>query len=165
MIGQVGRFAGPGILKAAKFLKGNATAGDLAFRLGIDLIPTTAAFIQTPGDLGDKSIAAGSELVIGSLSGLGAARLGGSNRALSNAFDTAGSIAGNYAAFPVADTVMRGKDRLLGGKGQTPYERLSEDQQKLLQEEITQQVLYAYGLLPGRGPSYVSDPTTGQGVA
>ena len=168
MIGQVakvGRFAGPAILKAGKFLKGNATAGDLALRLGVDLIPTTAAFIQTPGDILDKSIAAGTDLVLGSGTGLLAARAAGNRRALGNALDMAGSIAGGYASFPASNTLLRGKDKLFGGKGQTPYERLSEQDQILLQEQITQQVLQAYGLLPGRYPQYVNDPYTGQGVA
>ena len=53
----------------------------------------------------------------------------------------------------------------MGGKGQTPYERLSEEQQMMLAQQIEKQVLQAYGLLPGTRDQYFQDPTTGMGVS
>ena len=55
--------------------------------------------------------------------------------------DMAGSYGGAYSAMPVADAIMRGKDKLMGGKGQTPYERLSDEQKKVLEAQITEQVM------------------------
>lgn len=168
MIGQVakvGRFAGPAILKAAKFLKGPATRTDLAIRLGLDLPNAIIAGASTPGDIVDKVVSGGTDFALGSVTGLAAGRLGGRNQLLATAFDTVGSTAGFYASVPVSDAVMRGKDKLMGGKGQTPYERLNDEQRKLLEEQITQNVLYAYGLLPGARPQYFTDSTTGMGVA
>lgn len=164
-IGKVGRFAGPAILKAAKFLKGPATRTDLAIRLGLDLPNAVIAGASTPGDIVDKVVAGGTDFALGSVAGLAAGRLGGKNQLLATAFDTAGSYAGFYAGMPVSDAIMRGKDKLTGGEGQTPYERLNTEQQKLLEEQITQNVLYAYGLLPGSRSQYLTDPSTGQGVA
>jgi len=164
-VAKVGRFAGPAIIKAAKFLKGPATRTDLAIRLGLDLPNAIIAGASTPGDIVDKVVAGGTDFTLGSITGLAAGRLGGKNQLLATAFDTAGSYAGFYAGMPVSDTIMRGKDKLMGGKGQTPYERLNEEQRKLLEEQITQNVLYAYGLLPGSRPQYFTDPTTGMGVA
>ena len=70
------------------------------------------------------------------------------------------SVAGDYASMPVADIAMRGKDKVLGGEGETPYERLGRSQQEQLRQEITQQVLAAYGLLPGTRDQYLRpDPT------
>ena len=168
MIGQVakvGRFAGPALVKAAKFLKGPATKTDLAIRLGLDLPNAIIAGASTPGDIFDKVAAGGTEFTLGSVAGLAAGRLAGKNQLLGTALDAAGSYAGFYAGVPVSDAIMRGKDKVIGGKGQTPYERLNEEQQEILREQITQNVLQAYGLLPGSRPQYFIDPTTGQGVA
>ena len=65
---------------------------------------------------------------------------------------------------PVADQLMRGKDKLMGGEGLTPYERLSVEQQEQMRQQITKQVMQAYGLMPGTRDRYFSDPTTGMGV-
>ena len=42
-------------------------------------------------------------------------------------------------------------------KGETPYERLSAQQQKQLAAQIEQQVLQAYGLLPGTRDQYLGE--------
>ena len=162
---RVGRFAGPALINSARFLKGPATKTDLAIRLGMDLIPATIAGASTPGDLGDKLTVGTTDFLLSGTAGLAAGRLAGRNQTLGTLADMAGSYGGAYASMPVADTIMRGKDKVLGGKGQTPYERLSEEQQEMLKQEITQNVLAAYGLLPGTRDRYVSDPYTGQGVA
>ena len=159
------RAAGKGIAGLAKFLKGDATKTDLAIRLGMDLIPATIAGAATPGDLGDKLITGGSDFLLSGVAGLGAGRLAGKNQALGTVMDMAGSYGGAYASMPVADTIMRGKDAVMGGSGLTPYERLGEAQQLALKEEITQNVLAAYGLMPGTRDRYLQDPSTGMGVS
>ena len=65
-----------------------------------------------------------------------------------------------------SDNVSRGKDLLMGGKGQTAWERMSEQQQAQYAAELEQQILAKYGLLiPGSREQYLVDPTTGMGVA
>ena len=159
------RAAGQGAVALAKFLKGPATKTDLAIRLGMDLIPATIAGVSTPGDLGDKLTVGATDFLLSGGAGLAAGRLGGKNQAVGTMLDLAGSYAGAYSAMPVADAIMRGKDKVMGGKGQTPYERLSDEQQEILREQITNQVMSAYGLLPGTRDRLFTDPSTGMGVA
>ena len=47
----------------------------------------------------------------------------------------------------------------MGGKGQTPYEKLSETQMVDLQESAKAQLLAELGLLPGSTQSALVDPT------
>ena len=127
---------------------------DIGMRLFPDLLGTAINMGVTPGDLGDKLIAGGTQLTMGAGGGLLAGKLS-RNPVISGALDFGGSIAGDFASMPVADAMMRGKDKIAGGKGQTPYERLSEEQQKLLAQQIEKQVLQAYGLLPGTNEQYL----------
>ena len=53
---------------------------------------------------------------------------------LTQALDMAGSIGGDFAGRAGGDLIMRGKDKLMGGKGQNPYERMNEQQQECLQK-------------------------------
>ena len=156
-------FSTPGAVKGApdKLM----TAGELAFRLVPDLGFAAMSAYQTPGDFFDKSAVAGTQLLGGTGLGLLAGRLGGRNQLASGLLDQVGSIAGDYASMPVADAIMRGKDKITGGKGQTPFERLNEEQQMMLAEQIKNQVLSAYGYLPGTRNQYFSDPSNGMGVA
>ena len=150
-------FSNPGVKGQAPKLM---NAGQIAMRLGPDAVFSTIAAAQTPGDLGDKLIVGGTDFLGSALTGLAAGRATGSG-----AVDTIASIGGAYGAMPVADTIMRGKDSLMGGSGQTPYERLSTQQQEQLKEQITQNVLATYGLLPGTRDRYLQDPSTGMGVS
>ena len=151
-------FSKPGATRGAPSQLMNA--GEIAFRLGPDAVFAGIAAAQTPGDLGDKLIVGGTDFLGQAGLGLAAGRATGSP-----AVDTIASIGGAYGAMPVADAMMRGKDSLVGGAGQTPYERLSSQQQEQLRQEITENVLATYGLLPGTRDRYLQDPTTGQGVA
>jgi hypothetical protein len=150
-------FSTPGAVKGAP--EKLMTAGELAFRLLPDI------GFASPGDIFDKSAVAGTQLLGGTGLGLLAGRLGGRNQLAAGLLDQVGSIAGDYASMPVADALMRGKDKIAGGKGQTPYERLNEEQQMMLAEQVKNQVLSAYGILPGTRNEYFSDPSTGMGVA
>ena len=48
----------------------------------------------------------------------------------------------------------------MGGKGETPFERLSREDREIFRQQITEQVLAAYGLLPGTRNQYLApDPT------
>ena len=47
------------------------------------------------------------------------------------------------------DALMRGKDKIAGGAGMTPYERMSSEQQAQFAEQIRRQTLAGAGLVPG----------------
>lgn len=176
MLGKVIRFAGPALQKVAKFLgpRNLLTVTDdatglvramnpveIAFRLGPDAGFALLNAAQTPGDLGDKLAAGGTQFLMETGLGLSAGKLA-KNSAMSGLLDMAGSVAGGYSSLPVSDMLLRGKDKLTGGEGLTPYEKLSVAQQNALAQQIEQQVLQAYGISSlGR---YV-DPTTGMGVS
>ena len=134
--------------------------GDIALRLGPDTGVAFANAMMTEGDLADKLIAGGTDFALSSLPGLAAGRI--TNSA---AVDQLASLAGSYSALPIGNMAMRGKDRLMGGEGLTPYERLSIEQQEALRQQTIEQVMTAYGLLPGTRSQYYSDPSTGMGVA
>ena len=175
-ISKVARYAGPALGKLAKFLgpKNLLTVTDdvtglartmkareMAFRLGPDAVFATINALQTPGDLGDKLTVGGTQFLMETGLGLAAGKLA-KDRELSGLLDIGGSIAGGYGSMPVGDMLLRGKDKLTGGEGLTPYEKLSVAQQQALAQQIEQQILQAYGISSlGR---YV-DPTTGMGVA
>ena len=63
--------------------------------------------------------------------------------------DMAGSIGGDYAGMMVGDTLQRGKDRVMGGAGQTAYERMSAQQQAEFAEQIRRQTISGAGMVPG----------------
>ena len=150
-------FSKPGATKDAPRQMMNAL--DIAGRLGPDAVFSAMAAASTPGDLSDKLIVGATDFVGSGLTGLAAGRATNSG-----IVDQIASVGGAYGSMPVADQFMRGKDKLMGGAGQTPYERLSEDQQELLRQQITQQVMSTYGLVPSTRDRYFSDPSTGMGV-
>jgi len=171
----IGRMAGDALTKLAKFLgpKNLLSVTDettkasrlmkpmeMAFRLGPDAGFAVLNAVQTPGDLGDKLVAGGTQFLMETGLGLSAGKLT-KNPELSGLLDMGGSVIGGYSSMPVSDALLRAKDKLSGGEGLTPYEKLSVSQQNQLAQQIEQQVLNAYGLTSaGR---YV-DPSTGMGV-
>lgn len=165
-----GRFAFDALKNTGKFLLTNAgsSKGEVAMRLVPDIGFGILAGVQTPGDLGDKLIAGGASALGGSLGGLATAgalkglRMPG---AVQNLGDLAGSVAGDYAGMMVGDTIQRGKDRLMGGQGQTAWERMGQAQQADYAQQLEQQILAQYGIIPGTREQYAIDPTTGMGVA
>ena len=109
-----------------------------------DLVFGGLTALNTPGDLGDKAIAGGSDMIFSSLGGIGlTAAIGpkrlGKYRILS---DFAGGTAGSFAGMAVGDNLMRAKDALAGGKGQTPFERLTEKEREIYEQNLLAQ----YGL-------------------
>ena len=154
-----GRFAGNALKSLFKLPGTNQfmSKGDIAARLAPDIMFGGLEAAMTPGDLADKLIAGGSTALGGSLGGLSLGRLGGQNQALGYVLDMAGSIGGDMGGRMVGEQIQRGKDKVAGGKGQTPYERLSEeDRQKLeemIREDQTGRILAELGLLPASAQS------------
>ena len=56
------------------------------------------------------------------------AKLGGATPA-GFLLDMGGSIGGDMIGRMASDQVLRGKDAISGGKGQTPFEKMGEQQQ------------------------------------
>ena len=149
-------------------LFGNMQAKDIAGRLSFDALFGGMAALQTPGDIGDKLIAGGSTFVGGGLTGLaagGAVRRMGGPQWLEGTADMVGSFGGDYLGMMAGDSLQRGKDRMMGGEGLTPWERMGAEQQAQYAQELEQQILRQYGLIPGTREQYAVDPTTGNGVA
>ena len=171
MLGSVTRFAGQALKGGGKFLMNNAgkNSGEVAMRILPDLAFGGLAAAQTPGDLGDKLIAGTTQAlggVVGGIGSAGIARKLGANDGLQTAADFAGSFGGDFAGMMLGDTLQRGKDGVMGGQGQTAWERMGAQQQAEYAQQLEQQILAQYGLLvPGSREQYAIDPTTGMGVA
>ena len=154
--GTGARMAGQGLANAAfkgglgKAIFGEMGKGQIATRLAPDLMFGGLAAATTPGDMGDKLIAGGASAIGGGLGGIAlgraAQRYGDTAGMMA---DMAGSIGGDYAGMMVGDTLQRGKDKIMGGAGQTAYERMSAEQQAQFAEQIRQQTLGGAGLIPG----------------
>ena len=138
---------------------------DYVMTFGPDALFGTLAATQTPGDAGDKLIAGVSQTIGGGLGGVGLSALTGNTGKYRFITDMAGSIGGDMAGFAVGENLMRGKDVLSGGKGQTPYEKMSEQQQEEYANVLRKQIFTEYGLVPGTREQYAMDPTTGMGVS
>ena len=79
--------------------------------------------------------------------------------------DMAGSIGGDMLGREASSAILRGKDALYGGRGLTPYEKMSEEQSLAMMQSGRTQALAELGLLPGNYQEYLVDPTTGMGVS
>ena len=146
--------AGP---KLFNFLTSGIPKDQLALRIGMDALGGGMAALYTPGDLGDKAIAGLSDAAFSSLGGLALGRVGSPafrSGIGGTALDFVGSVGGMEVGRMAGDTLMRGKDKVMGGKGETPFERLSAEQQQQMEDQVRQQVLSQYGLLPGVRPEY-----------
>lgn len=169
-VSRVGRFAGQALGKTGKFLLNNAgsSKSEIAMRLVPDLGFGVLAGVQTPGDLGDKLIAGSTSAIGGSLGGIATAgalrgiRMPGT---VQNLGDLAGSWMGDEVGMIVGDSLQRGKDKLTGGQGLTAFERMGADQQAAYAQQLEQQILAQYGIIPGTREQYAIDPNTGMGVA
>jgi hypothetical protein len=147
----VPRMAGAAFEKGiGRVLFGEMGKGQIATRLAPDLMFGGLAAATTPGDIGDKLIAGSASAVGGGLGGIAlgraAQRYGDTASMMA---DMAGSIGGDYAGMMVGDTLQRGKDRVMGGAGQTAYERMSAQQQAEFAEQIRRQTMAGAGLVPG----------------
>ena len=136
----------------------------MAARLSTDALGGLMAAAYTPGDLGDKLIAGTASTLGGAGGGLILGKLGGSNPMLATALDFAGSIGGDMAASLVGEQVMKGKSALQGEGFRTPYQKLSEEQQRQLAEAIRADVMRQYAAIAPGTIAY-ADPSTGLGVS
>jgi len=123
---------------------------ELAKALGIRLVPDaiggTMVGLSTPGDIGDKVIAGTTDALAGAIGGIG---LGGATRMKGNlgiAADIVGSMGGAYGSMPVADQLLRMKDSMSGGSGQSPYDKLSDQRTKEIENALLTRL--------GFGPMY-----------
>ena len=158
-----GRMAMQALKGSGHFLRSNmgANAGEVALRVVPDIGFGVLAGVQTPGDLGDKLIAGGTQAMGGVLGGVaagGAVRKMGGGGALQNLADMGGSVAGDFAGMAVGDNLQRGKDVLMGGSGQTPWERMGAQEQAAFAEELKGQILAQYGLIPGTREQFAQTP-------
>tara|TARA_R110001592_G_scaffold126736_1_gene338198 strand:- start:5343 stop:5984 length:642 start_codon:yes stop_codon:yes gene_type:complete len=163
--GKVAAVQGPRMAASGAFKQGlgnavfgNMGKGEIVSRLAPDAFFGGMAALQTPGDIGDKLIAGGTSALGGGLGGIalsrGASRLGieGTGNYIA---DMAGSVGGDMFGMGLGDGLMRGKDKIAGGAGMTPYERMSAEQQEQFAEEIRQQTLAGAGLVPGIRDQYM----------
>lgn len=161
------RFAGHALKagpKAVQWLTKGIGPGEMILRVLPDVGFGVMAGVQTPGDLTDKLIAGGTQALGGVTGGLLGGKLGGKNQLLANVLDIGGSYAGDFGGVMIGDNAQRLKDKLMGGEGLTAWERMSAEQQAQYAQELEQQILTQYGLIPGTREQY-ADPTSGYGVA
>ena len=124
-------------------------------RLAPDAIFGGMAAMQTPGDIGDKLIAGGTQFIGG---GLGGGLVTGVTGGRLGTFgELAGGFGGDFAGMAIGDTLQRGKDKIMGGEGRTAYERMSDKQQQEFADQIRQQTLAGAGLIPGVQNQYLND--------
>lgn len=160
---SIGRMAMQALKGSGHFLKSNmgANAGEIALRVVPDIGFGVMAGMQTPGDLTDKLIAGGTQAaggILGGVTAAGAVRGMKGGQALQNLADMGGSVAGDFAGMALGDNLSRGKDLLMGGKGQTAWERMGEAEQAAYAEELKGQILAQYGLLPGTREQFAQQP-------
>lgn len=144
------RAAGERLIDLGKWLFKDQNAGEIALRVAPDVGfgILEGAMMPEGTDLGDRIIAGASSGLGGLTGGLALGRLGGNNQLLVQALDMAGSIGGDMGGRYLGDHVLRAKDSLSGGEGQTPYERMSAKQMDEYKKQIETQLLADLGLLP-----------------
>ena len=144
------RFAGNALEKiVGKELMSQPT--ELAYRLAPDAVFGIMGGLTTPGDLGDKLIAGSTQFVGGGLTGIAAgrgARAIGMGERAAGMVDMGASFGGDMIGMQVGDGLMRGKDKLFGGEGLTPYERQSKEYEEQMRQQMEQEILAKYGMDP-----------------
>ena len=159
---MLGRAAGAALGLGKSLFKGMGPA-DIALRLGPDAMFGVMEGAMTPGDLGDKIIAGSGSAIGGAMGGLALGKLGG-NSPLGAMLDMGGSIGGDMLGRAASEQILRGKDKLGGGEGLSPYEKMGQQQQVQMMQAGKVQALAELGLLPASYQSQLVDPSTGMGV-
>ena len=160
---MLGRAAGAALGLGKSLFKGMGPA-DIALRLGPDAMFGVMEGAMTPGDLGDKIIAGSGSAIGGAMGGLALGKLGG-NSPLGAMLDMGGSIGGDMLGRATSDQVLKAKDKISGGEGLTPYEKMGQQQQMEMLQAGKVQALAELGLLPSGYQSHLTDPSTGMGVS
>lgn len=119
--------------------------GDLLFRLAPDAVFGVMGGAMTPGDLGDKVIAGGTQFLGGGLTGIAAGRIARgplqmSQRAADMA-DMVGSVGGDFLGMAVGDQILKAK-----GGGMTPMEQQMLEQDALYRAQLEQEFMQKYGM-------------------
>ena len=143
---MLGRAAGAALGLGKSLFKGMGPT-EIVGRLAPDVLFGIIEGATTPGDLGDKIIAGSGAAIGGATGGLALGKLGGKGPA-GFLLDMGGSIGGDMVGRMASDQIMRGKDAISGGKGQTPFEKMSEKQMMELVQSGKMQALAELGLLP-----------------
>ena len=146
MLQTIGKFLKPGFADAA----GQVTKASVAGRVAPDLVFGGMAAMQTPGDAFDKGAAFLGSSLGGIAGGAGAnvathklgLNLGGMQ-------ELVGGMGGDIVGMAASDSVTRGKDKLMGGKGETAWERMGSEQQEQMRKEMEASILAQYGMVPG----------------
>ena len=149
-------------LNIGKSLFSGMTPTEIVGRLAPDALFGVIEGTMTPGDLGDKLIAGSGAAIGGAAGGLALGKLS-RNPGAGFLLDMGGSIGGDMVGRMASDQVLRGKDAISGGKGQTPYEKMSEKQMEELVQNGKLQALAELGLLPSSTQQALVDPYTGMG--
>jgi hypothetical protein len=159
---MLGRAAGAALGLGKSLFKGMGPT-EIVGRLAPDALFGVMEGVMTPGDLGDKIIAGSGAAIGGATGGLALGKLGG-NTPAGFLLDMGGSIGGDMIGRMASDQVLRGKDKISGGEGLTPYEKMGQQQQLDMLQAGRTQVLAEMGLLPSSVQQALVDPTTGMGV-
>ena len=109
-IGTAMRMAGP---KLFQFLTKNVPKEELAIRLGMDALGGGMNAFYTPGDIGDKTIAALTDTLFSAGGGLLLGKFGGKGFG-GTALDFVGSVGGSELGRRLGDQIQRGKDLAMG---------------------------------------------------
>ena len=130
--------------------------GELTARLLPDVIYTgiNQAYMPETADLGDRFLAAGTDLGLSALSGIQASRLAkkfGASEGIQGAIDMGTSMVGGMGAYPATEAVLRAKDSMLGGEGLSPYEKQALLQEQLMREQMRAQLQREMGMSPMSG--------------
>ena len=64
-----------------------------------------------------------------------------------------------------SEQILRAKDKIGGGEGLSPYEKMGQQQQMEMMQAGKVQALAELGLLPSSYQQYLVDPSTGMGVS
>ena len=167
MLGAAARFAmNPKTLSSiGNFLKpafanqaGQVTKASIARAIGPDLFFGGLAAAQTPGDAFDKGAAFIGSSLGGITGGAGSTALTRKmGWDLGGAQEWIGGYLGDMAGQMSSETASRVKDKLMGGLGETGWERMGRQQQEEYAKQLEQQILTQYGLLPGgRADDYLA---------
>ena len=159
---MLGRAAGAALGIGKSLFKGMGPT-EIVGRLAPDALFGVMEGVMTPGDLGDKIIAGGGAAVGGAVGGLALGKLGG-NTPAGFLLDMGGSIGGDMIGRAASDQILRGKDKISGGQGLTPYEKMGQQQQLEMLQAGRTQALAELGLLPSSVQQMMVDPSTGMGV-
>ena len=159
-LGATKRFAGDTM---TKYLGGKVGPKSLAENFGLDAAFGVMAGINTPGDLGDKLIAGTSVGASGALGGVlgttGYARLfnkGQMPTGIARQFtEFGGAMMGDEVGYAASEALQRMK-----GGGMSAYERMQVEGDRQYRNQIEEELLAKYGLLPGvpTQNTYLNDP-------